>query len=169
MKSCIKDGGYWPSEVCLQGLASNYLQRHLSIALVVSVKEKACQTRQVWIGKANTSEPLFKCRKCLDDIKTRAVMLPWDKSIGNLFTGWAVSGIEMARVRFWLLCGTAGTCCCDVKGELHEFNLMVKSTNAQRRGGLTRSSDEESVMDLEQRGQAVLSTHSSTSMGGTND
>jgi len=138
-------------------------------ALVVSVKEKACQTRQVWIGKANTSEPSFKCRNYLDDIKTREVMLPWDKSIGNLLTGWAVSGIEMARVRSWLLCGTAGTCRCDAKGENHEYNLKVKSTNAQRRGGLTRSSDNEPVMGSEQRGQAVLSTHLSTIMGGTND
>ena len=95
-------------------------------------------------------------------------MLPWDKSIGNLFTGWMVSGIEMTRARFWLLCGTAGTCRCDVKGGGRELNLKAQSTNAQRRGGLTRSSDEESVMDSEQRGQAVLSTHPSTIMGGTN-
>ncbi len=76
-------------------------------------------------------------------------MLPRDKSIGNLFTGWMVSGIEMARVRSWLLCGTAGTCHCDVKGGGQEFTLKAQSTNAQCRGGLTRSSDEESVMDLE--------------------
>lgn len=95
--------------------------------------------------------------------------MPWDKSIGNLFTGWMVSGIEMARVRSWLLRGTAGTCGCDVKGEGQELKLKAESTNAQRRGGLTRSSDEESVMDLEQRGQAVPSTHLSTIMGGTND
>lgn len=95
-------------------------------------------------------------------------MLPWDKSIGNLFTGWMVSGIEMARVRFWLLCGTAGTCRCDVKGEGQELTLKAQSTNAQGGGGLTRSSYEESVMDSEQRGQAVLSTHLSTIMGGAN-
>ncbi len=95
-------------------------------------------------------------------------MLPWDKSIGNLLTGWTVSGIEMARARFWLLCGTAGTCYCDVKGEGQELILKAQSTNAQCRGGLIRSSDEESVMDLEQRGQAVPLTHSTTIMGGTN-
>ncbi|MCP4021087.1 MAG: hypothetical protein GY729_04535 [Desulfobacteraceae bacterium] len=113
--------------------------------------------------------PSFNCRNRLDDIKTREVMLPWDKSIGNLPTGWTVSGIEMARSRFWLLCGTARTCCCDVKGEGQELNLKAQSTKAQRRGGLTRSSDDESVMDLEQRGQAVLPTHPSTLKGGTND
>ena len=107
--------------------------------------------------------------KNLDDIKNREVMLLWDKSIGNLFTGWMVSGIEVARVRFWRLCGTVGTCHCDVKGEGQEFILKTQSTSAQCRGGLTRSSDEESVMDSEQRGQAVLSTRLSTIMGGTND
>jgi hypothetical protein len=30
----------WPSEVCLQGLASNHLQRHLLKASVVSVEGK---------------------------------------------------------------------------------------------------------------------------------
>ncbi len=53
----------------------------------------------------------------LDDIKTGEVMLPRDEPIGNLSTGWVVSGIEMARVRSGLLCGTAGTCECDVKGD----------------------------------------------------
>ena len=33
----------------------------------------------------------------IDDIKTGEVLLPRDKPIGNLLTGWAVSGIEMAR------------------------------------------------------------------------
>ena len=67
-------------------------------------------------------------------------MLLWNKSIGNLFTGWMVSGIEMARARSWRLCGTAGTCRCDVKEEGQEFILKAQSTNAQCRGGLTRSS-----------------------------
>lgn len=68
--------------------------------------------------------------------------MPWDKSIGYLFTGWMVSGIEMARVRFGRLCGTAGTCRCDAKGEGQEIKFLTQSTNTQRRGGLTRSSDD---------------------------
>jgi hypothetical protein len=44
-----------------------------------------------------------------NDIKTESVNLSWDKSIGNLFTGWAVSGIEMARARFRHFFGTTGT------------------------------------------------------------
>ncbi len=60
--------------------------------------EKAQQMRHVRIGKANESEPLLKCRKRRDDIKTRGESLTWDKSIGNLFTGWMVSGMKAARV-----------------------------------------------------------------------
>jgi hypothetical protein len=44
-------------------------------------------------------------------------MLLRDKPIGSLLTGWVVSGIEMARARSGLLCGTAGTCDPDVKGD----------------------------------------------------
>ena len=75
----------------------------------------------------------------LDDIKTREVMLPWDEPIGNLFTGWAVSGIEMARVRFGLLCGTAGTRDCDVKGDGQEKPSQGLSTEAQRGGASSRT------------------------------
>ncbi len=101
----------------------------------------------------------------LDDIKTGEVLLPRDEPIGNLFTGWVMSGIEMARVRFGLLCGTAGTCDWDVKGDGQEKPSQGRSTEAQRRGGRTRNSDEGSVMDLEQRGSIVLLELSSTRKG----
>jgi hypothetical protein len=58
--------------------------------------EKAQEMRHVRIRKTNASEPLMKCRKRRDDIKTRGESLTWDKSIGNLFTGWVVSGIKVA-------------------------------------------------------------------------
>ncbi len=101
----------------------------------------------------------------LDDIKTGAVLFPRDKPIGNLLTGWAVSGIEMARARFGLLCGTAGTCVVMLRETVKRSNLKTQSTNAQRRGGLTRSSVEGSVMDLEPRSQVVLPKSSSTRQG----
>ena len=101
----------------------------------------------------------------LDDIKTGEVMLPRDKSIGNLFTGWAVSGIEMARARFGLLCGTAGTCVVMLREPAKRNNLEAQSTDAQRRGGPTRSSVEGSVMDLEPRSRVVLPKSSSTRKG----
>jgi hypothetical protein len=98
----------------------------------------------------------------LDDIKTGEVMLLRDKSTGNLLTGWVVSGIEMARARFGLLCGTARTCGVMLRETVKGSNLKTQSTDAQRRGGLTRSSVEGSVMDLEPRSRIVLPKSSST-------
>ena len=101
----------------------------------------------------------------LGDIRTGEVMLPRDKPAGNLFTGWAVSGIEMARARSGLLCGTAGTCDCDVKGDGQEKTSRGLSTEARRGGGRTCMSDEGSVMDLEQRSPIVLLESSPTHQG----
>ena len=101
----------------------------------------------------------------LGDIKTGEVMLLRDESIRNLLTGWVVSGIEMARARSGLLCGTAGTCDCDVKGDGQGKPSQGLSTEAQRGGGRTRSSDERSVMDWERRGPVVLLESSSTRKG----
>jgi len=64
-----------------------------------------------------------------------------------------------------LLCGTAGTCAVMLRETAKRSNLKAQSTDAQRRGGLTRSSVERSVMDLERRGQIVLPTSLSTRKG----
>jgi hypothetical protein len=101
----------------------------------------------------------------LDDTKTGEVMLPRDKPIGSLLTGWAVSGIEMARAWSGLLCGTAGTCAAMLRETVKRNNLKAQSTKAPRRGGLTHSSDEGSVMDLEPRSQVVLPKTSPTRKG----
>jgi hypothetical protein len=42
----------------------------------------------------------------LGGIKTRALMLSWDESEGNLFTALAVPGMKMARAWFGLCNGT---------------------------------------------------------------
>jgi hypothetical protein len=46
------------------------------------------------------------CGKRIDDIETRVQLLLWDKPGGCLFIGLAVSGTEVARVRFRLQHGT---------------------------------------------------------------
>jgi hypothetical protein len=46
--------------------------------------------------ETNTSEPLTKCRKARDVIKTRGGSLTWDKSGGNLLTVRMVAGMEAA-------------------------------------------------------------------------
>jgi hypothetical protein len=50
------------------------------MALVVSVSEKARQTRQVCTGKTNASEPLRMCRKRRDVIRTGFQLLVRDKA-----------------------------------------------------------------------------------------
>jgi hypothetical protein len=52
------------------------------------------------------SEPLLKCRKRSDDIKTGVQLLPWDEPGGRLFIGLVVSGMKVARARFRRRCGT---------------------------------------------------------------
>ncbi len=74
--------------------------------MVVSVTEKAHEMRQVGTEKANVSEPLLKCRKRIDDIKTGVQLLSRDESGGYLFTAQVVSGIKVARARFRRWCGT---------------------------------------------------------------
>ena len=56
--------------------------------------------------KANASEPLMKCRKRTDGIKTGEESLTRDEPGGYLPTAQAVSGMKVARARPRLLCGT---------------------------------------------------------------
>ena len=46
--------------------------------------------------ETNTGEPLIKCRKRRDVIKTRGVSLTWDEPGGDLFTVQVVAGMEAA-------------------------------------------------------------------------
>lgn len=63
---------------------------------MVSVAEKAHEMRQVRAEKANVSEPLMKCRKRSDGIKTGVQSLPRDESGVCLLTGQMVSGTKAA-------------------------------------------------------------------------
>jgi hypothetical protein len=101
----------------------------------------------------------------IGDIKTGARLQLRDKSIGSLLTGWAVSGIEMARARSRLLCGTAGTRDCDAKGDGQEKKIKAQSTDAQTGDGPTCTSVEEPVMGSEQRGRVDLLSSPPTRKG----
>jgi len=46
------------------------------------------------------------CRKRINESKTEMESLSWDESGRNLSTGQMLSGIEVARTRFRLSCGT---------------------------------------------------------------
>lgn len=46
--------------------------------------------------ETNTSEPLIKCRKRRNVVKTREESLIWDKFGRNLFTDQTASGMKVA-------------------------------------------------------------------------
>jgi hypothetical protein len=50
----------------------------------------------VRIKEMSESEPLMRCRKIWDGVKTGVLAGLQDKSRGSLFTAWAASGIKMA-------------------------------------------------------------------------
>ncbi len=81
----------------MQEQAPNRLKLHGLRAPVVSVEEMAQQRLcQVRIKEASASEPLMKCRKQKDDVKTGGVHYSRRSPGENLFTAWAASGIKVA-------------------------------------------------------------------------
>lgn len=85
----------------------------------------------------------MKCREVKSDVKTRAQSLLWDKSKGNLITDLDGVRHKGGMTLILALVRNVGTYRSDAKGEVqvgspHES----KSTDAERRGGATRSSDE---------------------------
>jgi hypothetical protein len=47
----------------------------------------------VTIQEMIVKEPPERCRKIIEDVKTKVNLSSWDKSKSNLFTGWMASGI----------------------------------------------------------------------------
>ena len=130
-------------------------------------RRRKCNVRtlQVIIEKVNISEKLSKCRKSSDDIKTEDEWVSRDEPIGYLFTGWAMSGIEMARAQLRLFCGTAGACSCDAKGDGQEKKIKALSIDVRHMDGPISTSVEASVMAVEQKDRVNLSRHVSTREG----
>jgi hypothetical protein len=50
----------------------------------------------VRVREPSANEPLMRCRNVKDGVKTGVLSMFQDKSRGNLFTVWAVSGIKVA-------------------------------------------------------------------------
>ena len=114
--------------------------------------EKVCQ---VWIEKTSTSEPPFRRRKRVDDIKTRGHEYPWDEPIGEP-ADWVGDvrrrgGVSSIRAHP-RNCGNSG---CDAKRKDQAKKSKVESIDAQREGGPTRISVEALVMSVERRGRVV--------------
>jgi hypothetical protein len=107
----------------------------------------------------------------MDGIETGVELLPWDEPGGCLLTGQVVSGVKVARAWSGLSCGTREPVAPRPRaasGASSGLRLLVEartpssgncegeSSDAGRRGGPSRSSDEGPVMGLERRGRVVL-------------
>lgn len=152
----------------MQAEASNHPLLPYSRDVVVSElgkgRARPCQVRVV---ESNASEPLMKCRKRRNEVKTGRESLTRDQSGRRLLTAQTASGIEAARTRFRLLCGTWEPVTPMLR-EPHKWTSHeCLSTNAGYRDGATRSSVEGSVMELERRGCPIqLETSVQPAMGG---
>src|SRR3954463_5951718 len=134
LRSCMEDEGR-PFEVGFREQASNHPKRHRSKAIVVSVGGK--DTGQVWITETSVSEPLMTCRNIF--WRRRNQERSWDKVGGvpddgptGVRHGGGVIRASMRNVR---------TCRSDVKGA-GQAGSPCKSTKAEHRGGVARSSEE---------------------------
>nr|CBH37052.1 hypothetical protein BSM_05290 [uncultured archaeon]CBH38005.1 hypothetical protein BSM_14820 [uncultured archaeon]CBH38008.1 hypothetical protein BSM_14850 [uncultured archaeon]CBH38195.1 conserved hypothetical protein [uncultured archaeon]CBH38522.1 hypothetical protein BSM_19990 [uncultured archaeon] len=107
--------------------------------------------------ETNVSEPLRKCRKRRDDVKTRGWSLTWDKSgrapaycpDGVRHEG----GVNMVLALVW----NVGTYPLMLR-EKHKWEdpTSVRVPMQGNRGGPARISDEVSVMEIERRGWVIL-------------
>lgn len=96
-KRCFTEDEGGPLEAGLQEQASNRLKLRESRALVVSVDGKGgARLRQVRMKETNASEPLMKCRKVSDDVKTGNELRTRDKVGGSLQTAQSASGMKAA-------------------------------------------------------------------------
>ena len=107
---------------------------------------------QVSAVESNGSEPLMRCRKRRDGVRTGRESLTRDKSGGNLITARAASGIKAAGTRRRLLCGMWEPVTPMGRENRKRRTRERESTEAGYRGGATRSSEEGSVTGLERRG-----------------
>jgi hypothetical protein len=104
----------------------------------------------------NASEPLMTCRKRLDDVEMgvshctprQARRKPWYCPCG---TRWR-RGMNILQAQAW----NVRTCRFDVKRESRVVKShKCKSSEAEHRDGVTRSSEEASVMEVERRGYPI--------------
>ena len=126
---------------------------------MVSVTEKAHKMCQVGTEKANVSEPLMKCRKRSDDIKTGVQLLPRDEPGGYLSTALAVVRHGGGASSVWALARNVGTPRCDDAGRCVDADggrenpkqliCEGESTDARQGDGPPRSSGEGPVIGLE--------------------
>jgi hypothetical protein len=89
------------------------------------------------------------------DIETGSGSLARDEPGGDLSTAQVVSGMEVARARFRLWCGTWEPVAPMVREKRKWRPHKRERTEAGHRDGVTRSSEEGPGMGLERRGDSV--------------
>lgn len=170
MRRCRTGDGGRPSVAALQEEATNHPEVRRSRAVRAERRGKRRATECVRYDpmKASESEPLLTCRNVLDGIETRDGALTWDEPGGNLSTAQAVSGMEVARARVRLLCGTWEPVVSRETGSWPQGlrptlprkvpsgrNREGRVPDARHRGGSPGSSDEGPVIGLERSGRAI--------------
>jgi hypothetical protein len=104
-------------------------------------------------GETSASEPLTKCRKRMDDVKTGRQSLTREESGGC--PDYCPDGIrhEGGVTLHLAFARNVGTCRPDAKGEIQAGGPREDvSTEAGHRGGATRSRDEGPAIGLDRRG-----------------
>jgi len=141
LANCIGDEG-WPLGVGLQDQAPNHLELRRSRVGVVSVEGKAAAgLRQVRIGKTNNSEPSMTCRELSQWRRNRDGRLARDRAQRGpaYWLGGArhKGGVSSIQALMW----NVRTCRSDAKERAQAEGLRESaSTDAEHRGGATRSS-----------------------------
>ena len=155
LRSCMEDEGR-PFEVGFREQASNHPKRHRSKAVVVSVGGKGRRYRS-GVGHGDERE------RTTDDVSKH--FLATSKPGAGPSPGTRLGGpddgptgvrhgggvtVTLASMR------NVRTCRSDVKGAGQAGSpCKTLSTKAEHRGGVARSSEEGSVMELERRGGLV--------------
>ena len=99
----------------------------------------------------------MRCRNSMDDVKTGGPGLPRDEFGSDVCTARVASGIKVARTRIRLLCGTWEPVIPMQRENLKRKHREGERTEAEYRGGATRSSGEGPVMGLKRRGCPIQS------------
>jgi hypothetical protein len=97
----------------------------------------------------------MNCRKRRNGVRTRGLSLLWDQLGGNLFTARAASGGRGGVSSIQALVWNVGTCVSMRREKLKRTTRKSLSTEARRRGGVARISDEGSVTGPERRRDTV--------------
>jgi hypothetical protein len=135
------------------------------MAGVVNVDETARQIASGMVAKTNASEPLMTCRKVYRRHRNRVVWLARDEA-QRMPADWLggvrhEGGVSAIQALVW----NVGTCPPDVKGAVQVGSTDEDlSTDAGRRGGAARSSD-----DVVERRSSKGAASSGLAHGSTSD